>query len=141
MREDLADLFDNANAVLDQIPPEHRSIEFERLMESVNPQENTRRIQLALALLWANRNAKDSDNLLTHILHGAAMHNREPSPRTDYLPKDKREWDVACLVAASLIQWLGTAAGSGFLRQAFRNAGGRLTVELPDTTGHEQPRL
>lgn len=131
---------ENLEAVLAQIPPEHRGVGFERVLESFHPQENTRRLELAFALSWASRNSEGSDNLLVHLLHAATIAGKEPDPRAAYLPQNEREWKVACLVAATLIQWLPTSVGCGFLCQAFEKAGGKFSYELPDTTGYEAPR-
>ena len=38
------------------IPPEHRGLLFERVLGDFNSQENTRRLELAFALVWAERN-------------------------------------------------------------------------------------
>ena len=140
MDEHIAELMDNINAVLARIPPEHQGILFQRLFEGFHPQENTRRIELALAAEWAERNSEIGGNLLVHLLHPHAASGKEPDPREADTPQSKRELMVAQLVAATIVQWLGTSIGMGFLQTAFRNAGGKLSYELPDTSGYEPPR-
>lgn len=133
----IEELLDNLNAILAQVPVELRGASFQRTLEGFAMQENTRRIELALAILWAYRNSELGGNLLTHILHGATIAGREPDLQADLLPKSEREWKVANVAAASVIQWLATSVGCAFLQQAFKSAGGKLSYELPDTTGHE----
>src|SRR3989344_6397780 len=104
------------NAVLKEIPKEHRGILFERVFESFHPQENARRLELSFASLWAERNSEIGGNLLPQLL------SRDPTnPR---IPKTPREWDVAYFIAATLMQWLPTSIGCSFLANAFKNGGG-----------------
>ena len=140
MDERVAEHKDNTEAVIAQIPEQHRGAMFERVLEAFHPQENTRRLELAFALIWAQRNSEMGGNLLTHVLHGATISGEEPGPHASFLPQNKREWDVACMVAATVVQWLPTSAGCSFMAEAFRKAGGTLNWELPDISGHEQPR-
>ena len=140
MDDRIAEQLENLDAVLARIPTEHRGILFERVLESFHTQENTRRLELAFALLWAQRNQENGGNQLVHLLHAQAIAGHAPDPRAEYLPQNEREWKIACLVAATVIQWLPTSVGCGFLRQAFENAGGKFSYELPDTTGHEQSK-
>lgn len=113
------------------IPEEHRGFFFERLLPAFHPQENTRRLKVTLAILWAQRNSEAGGNLLTHILHGHTIAGQGPSAQQEFLPQTEREWKIACLVAATLIQWIPTAVGCGFLREGFERAGGKITIEFP----------
>ncbi len=140
MDDRITEQVENLSAVLEQIPPQHRGILFERVLETFHPQENTRRLELAIALLWAERNNEVTDNLLVHLLHPHAIRGGGPDPRAEELPKSAREWRLACLVAATVVQWLPTSAGCSFLRRAFEKAGGKFSYELPDTSGYEPPR-
>ena len=140
MDDCIAKHLDNINAVLTQIPEEHRGVLFERVFEGFNFQENTRRLELAFALLWARHNSETGGNRLVHLLHAQTIAGKEPDSRAKFLPKDEREWKVACLVAATIIQWLPTAVGASFMAEAFRQAGGTFTYELPNTDGYDPTR-
>ena len=117
--------------LLEAIPVEHRGIFFERLLPAFNPQENTRKLKVAFSLLWAERNTQTGDSLLTHLLHGHTIAGQGPSPQEEFLPQTEREWRIACLVAATLIQWLPTSVGCDFLREGFKRAGGNLMTTPP----------
>jgi hypothetical protein len=73
--------------------------------------------------LWAE---KYKESLLPGILG-----NNGEDPQFDRLPKTEREWEVAELVAATLIQWLPTTAGCSFLQHAFDRGGGSMKYKLP----------
>lgn len=130
------------NAIVDQkrdidqqlaaVPEEHRGVMYERTFSYFNPQRNTQELQRALAILWARRNS-ETENLLVHLLHPHAKGGQEPDPRQHMTPQNEREWLVAQLVAATVIQWLGTAVGSAFLVEAFKRSGGELHYMLPLT--------
>lgn len=113
-------------AVLGLIPKEHRGVRFERVLNNCHPQENTRMLELGFAIEWALQNT-GSRHTLNSILAVDA-----DDPCAYAVPKTEREWEVAELVAASVIRWLPTAVGCGFLQEAFRRGGGSISYELPD---------
>lgn len=105
------------------IPMESRGVLFERILTGNHPQGNTRILEAAFVKKWAEENAR---GLLENILA------TDPSDDVfDNLPKNQREWDVARVVAASIIQWLPTTVGCCFLEESFQRAGGNLHYELP----------
>ena len=112
-----------------RIPPEHRGILFERVLQLFHPQENTRLLELAFAEMWAERNDEYRNNLLCSLLA-----TDENDARRDFVPKTKREWQVARLVAATLVQWLPTSVGCSFLHEGFKRGGGKFSYELPPTS-------
>lgn len=111
--------------ILALIPEEHRGIRFERVLSSCHPQENTRMLELGFAIEWARANAF-RDQL------GSVLAAEVDDPRLNAVPKTVREWEVAQLVAASIIRWLPTSVGCSFLQEAFRRGGGSMSYELPD---------
>lgn len=113
--------------ILEHIPQEHRGLGFERaVLVGLHPQENTRMLELAFALVWAEYNTGCKYQL------ESMMRGREDDPRIHAAPRTDREWEVASLVAASIIRWLPTSVGCCFLQEAFRRGGGSMGYELPD---------
>jgi hypothetical protein len=112
--------------ILELIPKEHRGIRFERVMKSFHPQEVTSMLELGFALEWALMNTEFKHQL--YLLLAADSDD----PRAGAVPKTAREWEVAELVAASVIRWLPTSVGCSFLQEAFRRGGGSMQYELPD---------
>lgn len=106
------------------IPKVHRGINFARILPGQHPQENTRLVEAAFAETWAKL---AEGGMLERLLSADT-----DDPRRSDLPKTPREWRVAHLVAATVIQWLPTAVGCGFLREAFKVGGGDLKYRLPD---------
>lgn len=53
-------------------------------------------------------------------------------PRVGVHPRTPREWEVAEFVAATIIQWLPTSVGCGFLKEAFTQGGGDVNYTLPE---------
>jgi hypothetical protein len=131
MGEILSKELDELEKTFKLIPKQHRGVSFLRLFSQFHPYEDVRRVQLALAQVWAERNADPGGHLLTYLLHAAAMNDVETGTRTEFLPGTEREWNVACLVAATIIQWLGSPVGNRFLSEAFQKAGGTLTTTYP----------
>lgn len=117
--------------VLAAIPEDLRGIGFDRVFDYFHPQKNTSQLERAFAELWALRNTEGGTHVLTSLLYGSAMTGKEPDARAEYLPANEREWKVACLIAATVIQWLPTSVGCAFLREAFERGGGRFHYELP----------
>ncbi len=115
--------------LLEKIPVEHRGVLFERVLEDFHPQENTRRLELAFAEVWAERNNPQMYRPLLPSL----LETHEGNPRKEFVPATEREWQVACLVAATLFQFLPTTVGCNMLYEGFRRAGGKLWYELPET--------
>ena len=111
--------------ILALIPEEHRSVRFERVLSSCNPQENTRMLELGFAVEWAMANAY-RDQL------GSILAAEVDDPRLEAVPKTAREWEVAHLVAASIVRWLPTSVGCSFLQEAFKQGGGSMSYELPN---------
>lgn len=130
----LTDQLRELNNILDQVPPEHRGVSFERVFRESNPYECTQLLERAFAILWAKRNG--AEGLLTHIMHAPTIDGGEQGPRAEFLPQNKREWDVTLFAAASIMQWLATPTGLTFQREAFRMAGGSMTYTLPKTAGN-----
>lgn len=112
--------------ILELIPIQHRGIRFDRVLSSVHPQENTRMLELGFAIAWALQNV-ECKSQLNSILAADV-----DDPRAYATPKTTREWEVAELVAASLIRWLPTSVGCCFLQEAFRRGGGSMSYNLPD---------
>ncbi len=119
--------------ILALIPEEHRGIRFERVLSSCHPQENTRMLELGFAIEWAMTNTF-RDQL------GSVLAAEVDDPRLNAVPKTDREWEVAQLVAASIIRWLPTSVGCSFLQEAFRRGGGSMSYTLPDPK-HGMPPL
>lgn len=117
------------SAVLKKIPAKHRGILFERIFRL--PQRKARRLERAFVELWAKQNPEDYERLLVTLLFPKNFPAETRDPRARSLPRTAREWEVAYLVAATLIQWLPTTCGMAFLQEAFKNAGGKLECELP----------
>lgn len=111
--------------ILELIPEEHRGVLFERVMSNFAP-ETSSMLELGFALEWAKENTGGKD-LLTSLLG-----TYEGDLRAYAVPKTEREWVVARLVAASIIQWLPTACGCSFLDIAFNRGGGSMSYTLPD---------
>jgi hypothetical protein len=107
------------------IPEQHRGLLFTRVLEGHHPQDNTRLLEAGFAEEWSKLN-KDS-RILESLLSAY-----EDDPRRKSAPKTEREWEVAHLVAATLVQWLPTSVGCCFLRTAFQEGGGDLKYRLPD---------
>jgi len=116
------------NLLLEKIPEAHRGISFERILQGFNPSEKTRLVEEAFARAWADRNDSEKSPLLFYLLV-----SEEDTKRKDALPKTPREWDVAFLVAATIMQWLPTSAGCAFLDEAFKKGGGSINYTLPKT--------
>lgn len=115
--------------LFEKIPPEQRGVLFERVLETFHPQENTRRLELAFAAEWASRNdPRRCSPLLERLLD-----TDESDPRKGFVPMTEREWQVAHLIAATVIQWLPTSGGCAFLHDAFRRGGGKFEYHLPET--------
>jgi len=112
-----------------RIPVEHRGVLFERVLPNLHPQENTRRLELAFAEEWAERN----DPRRYRPLLPSLLETHESDPRREFVPRTEREWQVACLVAATVIQWLPTSSGCSLLVSAFERGGGKLNFQLPET--------
>lgn len=114
----------DAENLLEKIPIECRGVGFNRVFPTVHMQENTCRLQTGFVRMWAE---KYKESLLQSILRAS-----DQDPQFARLPKTEREWEVAELVAATLIQWLPTTAGCGFLQHAFDRGGGSMKYKLPD---------
>lgn len=111
--------------IFDQILPQFRGLYFERLFAANNPQEPTRRLELASALLWVEKNTHQ------HLLFSSLLTADSSNEKRGAIPQTEREWEIAELVAATLMQWIVTQNGTAFLQEAFRRAGGSLTYKLP----------
>jgi hypothetical protein len=107
------------------IPRDCRGVLFDRIVEGNHPQENTRLLEAAFVEEWAKR----SDHCL---LEGFILNTNATDPQVVFLPATVREWQVARLVAASVVQWLATQVGCGFLEAAFKRGGGTLSYTLPE---------
>jgi len=101
----------------------NRGVLFSRILPGNHPQENTRLLEASFVEVWVMKNERC---LLEQIL---ATDRSDPS--YDKIPKTEREWAVAHMVAASLIQWLPTAVGCSFLHEAFGKGGGTFKYTLP----------
>jgi len=119
--------------LLPLIPLEYRGLRFERVLESCHPQEVTRRLELAFAIEWAERNRGTSHALYTLLTAD------EDDPRKSSAPCTVREWEVVELAIATMVRWLPTAIGTSFLQAAFGRAGGSLSYILPDITKEMPP--
>lgn len=106
------------------IPRKHRGVLFARILEGQHPQENTRLLEEGFVNEWSEENQRD---LLEMILC-----TEKDDPQRKFVPKTRREWEVAHLVAASIIQWLPTSVGCSFLGRAFKRGGGDFSYRLPD---------
>ena len=106
---------------------EHRGILFERVFGECHPQKNTSQLEQSFALLWAQKNNESPPLLQQKLALG------DPDdPRREYIPRNLREWNIAYLVAATVIQWLPTAIGCSFLQEAFEKGGGTFKYTLPE---------
>ena len=95
------------------IPSKHRGVLFIRVLKGHHPQENTRRLEAGFVEEWS---IKNND---LRILESLLCTDKNDS-RREFVPRTEREWEVAHLVAATVIQWLPTSVGCSFLRSAFR---------------------
>ncbi|GEM_PF-4359173 len=107
------------------IPTKHRGVLFTRVLEGHHPQDNTRRLEAGFAEEWSIRNKEN------HILE-SLLCTDENDPRREFVPRTEREWEVAHLVAATVVQWLPTSIGCSFLHGAFQRGGGGFKYRLPD---------
>lgn len=107
------------------IPSQHRGVLFKRVLLKQHPQENTRLVEAGFAEEWSEWNKERP--FLEQILL-----TDENDPRRGCVPRNLREWEVAHLVAATVIQWLPTSVGCSFLQRAFQRGGGNLQYRLPD---------
>ncbi len=108
------------------IPTDCRGVLFERIFEGNHPQENTRRLEVGFVEEWAEKNK--------HALLQTILSTDSDDPQRKRLPVTAQEWQVAELVAASIIQWLPTSIGCAFLRDAFERGGGKFSYALPLVT-------
>lgn len=106
------------------VPLQHRGVLFKRVLKGHHPQDNTRRLEAGFAEEWSQWN---KESLLESLLCTDL-----DDPRREFVPRTPREWEVAHLVAASVIQWLPTSVGCSFLRSAFRRGDGDFKYRLPD---------
>ena len=83
-------------------------------------------LELGFALQWALENTGTKNQLYMNLVADS------DDPRAYAVPKTDREWEVAELVAASIIRWLPTSVGCCFLQEAFRRGGGSMSYELPN---------
>lgn len=107
------------------IPKQHRGILFRRVLEGSLIQANTRRVEAGFAEEWSERN-KEAPLLERLLCTG------QSDPRQEFIPRTEREWQVAHLVVATVIQWLPTSMGCSFLQSAFQRGGGDFKYRLPD---------
>lgn len=126
--ETVAEILVSMEDLCAKIPLEHRGVLFERVLRQFHPQENTRKLELAFAETWAERNDEYRNPLLCSLLTAD-----DDDARRNCVPQTKREWQVACLVAATIVQWLPTSGGCSFLHEGFKRGGGRFSYELPPT--------
>jgi hypothetical protein len=112
--------------ILELVPKEHRGLCFERVMKTFHPQENTSMLELGFAVQWALENTG-----MGHRLNSTLAADSDDL-RAYAAPQTAREWEVAELVAASVIRWLPTSSGCCFLQEAFKRGGGSMSYELPD---------
>ena len=117
--------------IFKKVSPEHRGVLFERVLKKFHPQENTRRLEKGFVEVWGELN--DKVPMLTMLLHVG-----DQNPRESLLPKNEREWQIACLVAATVIQWLPTTIGCAFLRKAFERGGGEFSYKLPEISESDE---
>jgi len=108
------------------IPPRHRGVLFTRVLQGHHPQDNTRCVEAGFAEEWSERNKE------SHLLEQLLSRGTESDPRQGFIPRTEREWEVAHLVAATVVQWLPTSGGCSFLRSAFRRGEGDFKYRLPD---------
>lgn len=124
----LEEMLRDIEEMFEKIPSEHRGIMFRRIFEAFHPQENTRLLERSFAIAWAKENSGHGSPILPSLLCASVD---DTDTRTGYLPRNEREWQIAYLVAATIIQWLPTTVGCAFLREAFEAGGGKLAYELP----------
>lgn len=118
--------------IIDQIPVNHRGLEFRRAYLKYHESDVSQKLELAFAREWAKRNTSTcSPAVLYSLMADASNHASDPDPRSHCIPKTEREWEVAELVAATIVQWLGTQNGTSMLIEAFESAGGTLKVGYP----------
>lgn len=114
-----------ANEVLGTVPERHRGLSFHRTVSSFSPDEISRGFELAFATTWARWN---DPSIQKEILLSILCRKSESPKYPNGLRRIKRRDQ---LVAASVIQWLGTRMGEAFLREAFREAGGSCAISYP----------
>ena len=106
------------------ISPKHRGVGFTRALKGQHPQENTRQLIMGFSEEWSKMG---EENFLEKLLCTG-----EVDPRQEFIPRDTREWEVAHLVAATIVQWLPTTIGCSFLKKGFQRGGGDFKYRLPD---------
>ena len=107
------------------VPLRYRGVRFARVLRECHPQGNTSRLEEGFAREWAERN---ESSLLERLLC-----TDENDPQRKFVPQTEREWEVAHLVAATVIQWLPTSIGCNFLRSAFKKGGGDFAYRMPES--------
>jgi hypothetical protein len=128
--EDEADVPDLrvVGSPLIRIPQEHQGLSFSRVRPTVGPIEVSRMLELAFAEEWALSNGGRTSG--PEVLYSLLSPDPDDA-KQDLVPRTGREWLIAQMTAASVIQWLGTSVGTGFLHKAFNRAGGRIEVKYP----------
>ncbi|MDQ5962915.1 MAG: hypothetical protein QG653_722 [Patescibacteria group bacterium] len=114
--------------LLKRIPEKHRGLLFERVLSTCHPSSSGCALERSLAEYWAYCNRGETGDLLATLLSPEV-----DDPRKDRVPKSPREWDVARLTAATLIQWLGSPVGRNFIREAVERAGGKISFQEPES--------
>lgn len=107
------------------IPARYRGVRFLRILDGQHPQENTRLVEAGFSEMWAEMNKREP--ILERMICAG-----DDGPRREFVPSNQREWEVAHLVASTLIQWLPTSMGCSFLGEAFEKGGGEFKYRLPD---------
>lgn len=115
--------------ILEKIPVQHRGLLFERVVRTFNAQAATSMLELGFALEWADMNSERGPRS-SQILESLLL-PESGDPRKGDVPKNEREWQVANLTASTLVQWLPTSVGTGFLWSAFKRGGGSFSYTLP----------
>jgi hypothetical protein len=117
------------NELLQKIPEHHRGILFERVLAGFAPNTKTAALERGLAETWAKMNDIENAPLLERLLF---RNDVEDFGQMDSAPQNNREWEIAYLVAATIIQWLGTPVGCAFLKEAFEKGGAQLEFKFKE---------
>lgn len=112
------------------IPQEHRGLRFQRVFSNFNFSAKTSALEMGFAVVWAEQNSPNGPR--HRPLLDSLMDCEADDPMKSRTPQSERDWQVAQLVAATLMQWLPTAIGTSFLEEAFRRGGASLTYTLPE---------
>ncbi len=120
--------------VLSKVPKEHRGLSLERTLESSAPNDVSRRFERALATEWARLNdSSRGKEMLVSILCRSSGSLKYPNGFRRVKQRDQ-------LVAASVIQWLGTRMVNVFSEMPFKKLGEHVSSRILQTNDSPMTR-